>query len=156
MRLNLIVSVVLLAVLTSCGGNKSGQATEEVPADSALNDSLRNDSLMAEDYPMPKAADELFDDFVYNFVVNHKLQMERIHFPLPCQKDGKTQKLSQKDWKSEHFFMRQGYYTLLFDNEKHMEIVKDTSVNHAVVEKIHFDTQSIEQFVFHATSMPRS
>ena len=148
MRLNLIVSVVLLAVLTSCGGNKSGQATEEVPADSALNDSLRNDSLMAEDYPMPKAADELFDDFVYNFVVNHKLQMERIHFPLPCQKDGKTQKLSQKDWKSEHFFMRQGYYTLLFDNEKHMEIVKDTSVNHAVVEKIHFDTQSIEQFVF--------
>ena len=94
MRLNLIVSVVLLAVLTSCGGNKSGQATEEVPADSALNDSLRNDSLMAEDYPMPKAADELFDDFVYNFVVNHKLQMERIHFPLPCQKDGKTQKLS--------------------------------------------------------------
>ncbi len=122
MRLNLIVSVVLLAVLTSCGGNKSGQATEEVPADSALNDSLRNDSLMAEDYPMPKAADELFDDFVYNFVVNHKLQMERIHFPLPCQKDGKTQKLSQKDWKSEHFFMRQGYYTLLFTVPEGLEV----------------------------------
>ena len=85
MRLNLIVSVVLLAVLTSCGGNKSGQATEEVPADSALNDSLRNDSLMAEDYPMPKAADELFDDFVYNFVVNHKLQMERIQAHGDCE-----------------------------------------------------------------------
>ena len=148
MRLNLIVSVVLLAVLASCGGNKSGQATEEVPADSLQNDSLRNDSLLAEDYPMPKAADELFDDFVYNFVVNHKLQMERIHFPLLCQRDGKTQKLTKKDWKPEHFFMRQGYYTLLFDNEKHMEIVKDTSVNHAIVEKIHFDTQQIDQYVF--------
>ena len=147
MRLNLIVSVVLLAVLASCGGNKSGQATEEVPADSLQNDSLRNDSLLAEDYPMPKAADELFDDFVYNFVVNHKLQMERIHFPLLCQRDGKTQKLTKKDWKPEHFFMRQGYYTLLFDNEKHMEIVKDTSVNHAIVEKIHFDTQQIDQYV---------
>ena len=147
-RLNLIVSVVLLAVLTSCGGNKSGQATEEVPADSIQNDSLRNDSLLAEDYPMPKAADELFDDFVYNFVVNRKLQMERIHFPLLCQKDGRTRKLTQKDWKVEHFFMRQGYYTLLFDNEKHMEIVKDTSVNHAIVEKIHFDTQQIDQYVF--------
>ena len=44
--------------------------------------------------------------------------------------------------------MRQGYYTLLFDNEKHMEIVKDTSVNHAIVEKIHFDTQQIDQYVF--------
>jgi hypothetical protein len=139
---------VLLAVLASCGGNKSGQATEEVPADSLQNDSLRNDSLLAEDYPMPKAADELFDDFVYNFVVNHKLQMERIHFPLLCQRDGKTQKLTKKDWKPEHFFMRQGYYTLLFDNEKHMEIVKDTSVNHAIVEKIHFDTQQIDQYVF--------
>jgi hypothetical protein len=104
--------------------------------------------LLAEDYPMPKAADELFDDFVYNFVVNHKLQMERIHFPLLCQRDGKTQKLTKKDWKPEHFFMRQGYYTLLFDNEKHMEIVKDTSVNHAIVEKIHFDTQQIDQYVF--------
>ena len=148
MRLNLIVSVVLLAVLASCGGNKSGQATEEVPADSLQNDSLRNDSLLAEDYPMPKAADELFDDFVYNFVVNRKLQLERIHFPLLCQKDGKTRKLTKKDWKPEHFFMRQGYYTLLFDNEKHMEIVKDTSVNHAIVEKIHFDTQQIDQYVF--------
>jgi hypothetical protein len=148
MRLNLIVSVVLLAIFTSCGGNKGGQAAEEVPADSLQNDSLRHDSLLAEDYPMPKAADELCDDFVYNFVVNRKLQLERIHFPLLCQKDGKTRKLTKKDWKPEHFFMRQGYYTLLFDNEKHMEIVKDTSVNHAIVEKIHFDTQSIDQYVF--------
>ena len=45
--------------------------------------------------------------------------------------------------------MRQGYYTLLFDNEKHMEIVKDTSVNHAIVEKIHFDTRKIEQYIFY-------
>ena len=149
MKLNGIISVVLLALLTSCG-NKGAQATEEVPADSLLNDSLRADSLQAlvEDYPMPKAADELFDDFVYNFVVNRKLQMERIHFPLSYQKDGKVQQLKREQWKPEHFFMRQGYYTLLFDSEKHMEIVKDTSVNHAVVEKIHFDTHSVEQFVF--------
>ena len=137
MRLYGIISVVLLASLTSCG-NKGGQATEEVPADSVLTDSLRNDSLQAivEDYPMPKAADELFDDFVYNFVVNRKLQMERTRFPLPCEKDGKTVQLTKEQWKPERFFMRQGYYTLLFDSEKHMEVVKDTSINHAVVEKI--------------------
>ena len=57
MRLNGTILVVLLAVLASCGGNKGGQATEEVPADSTLNDSLRTDSLEAliEEYPMPKA-----------------------------------------------------------------------------------------------------
>ena len=151
MRLNGIISVVLLALLTACGGNKGGQATDEVPADSVLNDSLRNDSLQAlvENYPMPKAADELFDDFVYNFVVNRKLQMERIHFPLPSEQNGKVKMVKKNDWKIEHFFMRQGYYTLLFDSEKHMEVVKDTSVNHAIVEKIHFDTRNIEQFIFY-------
>ena len=151
MRLNSVILVVVLALLASCGNNKGGQASEEVPADSLPNDSLRNDSLQAliEDYPMPKAADELFDDFVYNFVVNRKLQMERVRFPLPFEKDGKTKMLSPKDWKIEHFFMRQGYYTLLFDNEKHMEIVKDTSVNHAIVEKIHFDNRFIEQYIFY-------
>jgi hypothetical protein len=152
MRLiNGIVPVLLLALLTACSDNKSGQASEEVPADSALNDSLRNDSLQAliDDYPVPKAADELFDDFFYNFVVNRKLQLERTRFPLPVERNGKTKMVSKADWKVEHFFMRQGYYTLLFDNEKHMEIVKDTSVNHAIVEKIHFDTRNIEQYIFY-------
>ena len=150
MKLISVIPVVLLALLTSCSGNKNGQAADEVAADSVLNDSLRNDSLMAaeEDYPMPKAADELFDDFVYNFVVNRKLQMERIHFPLPFHHEGKTEMLMKDQWKPEHFFMRQGYYTLLFDSEKHMEVVKDTSVNHVVVEKIHFVTSRVEQFVF--------
>lgn len=149
-RFHIIISVVLITVLTSCGGNKGGQSMEELPSDSVNVDSLSTDSLQAlsEDYPMPKAADELFDDFVYNFVVNKKLQMERIHFPLPYMKDGKTKNLTKSDWKVEHFFMRQGYYTLLFDNEKHMEIVKDTSVNHAIVEKIHFDDRFIEQYIF--------
>lgn len=151
MRLFIVFSVVLLTLLTSCGGNKSGQVSEEVPADSADNDSLRTDSLqeLAENYPVPKAADELFDDFVFNFVGNRKLQMERIQFPLPCQRDGKIVKLNKSEWKVEHFFMKQGYYTLLFDNEQQMEIVKDTSVNHVIVEKIHFDTRSVEQYIFY-------
>jgi hypothetical protein len=44
--------------------------------------------------------------------------------------------------------MRQGYYTLLFDNERHMEIVKDTSVTRAVVEKIQFAEKTVRQYVF--------
>lgn len=148
-RLHSIITVVLLALLTACGGNKSGSNDGSL-SDSLAADSLYSDSLeaMADDGAIPKAADELFDDFVYNFVVNSKLQLERIHFPLPCMKDGKTQQLKKADWKTEHFFMRQGYYTLLFDSEQHMEVVKDTTINHAVVEKIHFDTHSVEQFVF--------
>ena len=44
--------------------------------------------------------------------------------------------------------MRQDFYTLLFDSERQMEIVKDTSVNHAVVEMIYFNTGAVIQHVF--------
>ncbi len=150
MRFNLFLLVVMAMLLVSCGGNKSGQLDSDAVADSLVSDSLKTDSLAAEleDIPMPKAADELFDDFLFNFVANRKLQIERVRFPLPIITGGKTERVERNKWKPEHFFMRQGYYTLLFDNERQMEIVKDTSVHHAVVEKIYFNSQSIQQYIF--------
>ena len=32
--------------------------------------------------------------------------------------------------------MKDGYYTLIFDQKEQMNVVKDTTVNHVVVEKI--------------------
>ena len=98
--------------------------------------------------PMPKAADELFDDFIFNFAANRKLQMERIKFPLPKSNGTHVEQIKREQWKVEHYFMRQQYYTLLFESERDMEIVKDTSVNHAVVEMIYFNTGAIIQHVF--------
>ena len=97
---------------------------------------------------MPKAADELFDDFLYNFAANRKLQMERIAFPLKKVNGNKVETIDKRQWRMERYFMRQQYYTLLFDSERHMEVVKDTSVNHAVVEMIYFNTGAIIQHVF--------
>jgi len=97
---------------------------------------------------MPEVADGLFFDFIFNFADNRMLQMERVIFPLPVS-DGRQQRLLQKDdWQTEAFFMHQGYYTLLFDSERHMEAVKDTTINHAVVEKILLRNQTVRQYVF--------
>ena len=150
MRLILVLLVVTAVFMTSCSGNKNGQSDADVVADSLTADSLNADSLAVdlENLPMPKAADELFDDFLFNFVANRKLQMERIHFPLPVLTGKKTERLTRDKWKPEHFFMRQGYYTLLFDSERQMEVVKDTSVHHAVVEKIYFNTKLVQRYVF--------
>ncbi len=38
----------------------------------------------------------------------------------------------------EHFFMRQDYYTLIFDNQKQMKLMKDTTIDHVVVEKVFY------------------
>lgn len=48
----------------------------------------------------------------------------------------------------EHFFMHQGYYTIVFDNNKQKYLMKDTTVGHVVVEKIFFKRKTVQQFVF--------
>lgn len=98
--------------------------------------------------PMPKAADELFDDFLFNFAANNKLQHERVNFPLPVISDNDTSFIEEKQWHMQQFFMTQGYYTLIFDNEKQMELMKDTHISHAVVEKVNLDEDKVEQFTF--------
>ena len=98
---------------------------------------------------MPKAADELFDDFVFNFAANRKLQLSRVHFPLPVYRNEKVVKtIDKKHWKMEHFFMRQDYYTLIFDNQKQMNLVKDTTIDHVVVEKVFYHKKTVQQFLF--------
>ena len=152
MRHYFFLMAVFFLIFASCGGSKTGSTTTEDMADSVVaGDTMTAvDSLLAEldNLPMPKAADELFDDFVFNFAANRKLQMERILFPLRMVTDDKVETVDRSKWKMERFFMHQGYYTELFDNERHMEVVKDTSVNQAVVEKIYFDSQTVNQFDF--------
>ena len=139
--------VSAVAFLMSCNGWKTsaGDAVDSLTADSLAADSLDEDF---SNIVVPKAADELFDDFIFNFAGNKKVQRERIVFPLTVTTDGKASKLQPNEWKTEHFFMRQGYYTLFFDSEKHMEVVKDTSLNHAVVQKVHFARQTVREYIF--------
>ena len=139
-------------VMIACGGRKAGIVAEESPADSVMEktDTAATDSV--EDplskLPVPKAIDELFDDFIFNFAANKKLQRERIMFPLKKVNGDKVEIIEKNQWKIERYFMRQQYYTLLFDNDRHMEVVKDTSISHAVVEMIYFNTGAVIQHKF--------
>ena len=146
------VAIFSVLLLMACGGQKTNQTEEEIPADTvvAVADTTATDSIerVLADIPMPKAADELFDDFIFNFAASKKLQRERILFPLKKTNGDKVETITKDQWKIEHYFMRQQYYTLLFDSEKHMEVVKDTAISHAVVEMIYFNTGAIIQHVF--------
>lgn len=153
-KLSLIVvlsSLLMMVGFSTSGCSDKKPATDSVTVDTLGADTVARDSsdeLIAET-PMPKAADELFDDFVFNFAANRKLQFNRIHFPLPVYRDGKiTAKLEKKQWSMEHFFMRQDYYTLIFDNAKQMELVKDTTIDHVVVEKVYLKSGSVKQYLF--------
>lgn len=149
---------VLLAVLTvvcftsvGCSDKKPAQVHDSTSVDSVIADTQTVDSTekLIEETPMPKAADELFDDFVFNFAANRKLQMKRVHFPLPVYHNDKLVKMiGKRAWKMEHFFMHQDYYTLIFDNQKQMNLVKDTAIDHVVIEKVFYAKKKVQQFLF--------
>lgn len=144
----MIASVLLMF---SCTGNKTQRAVEPTTdsvADSV--DSIPMDSLerLIVDAPTPKAMDELFDDFVFNFAANKKLQLTRVIFPLSVVKSGKSEKIEKKHWDMERFFMRQGYYTLFFNSDDQMALMKDTSITQAIVEKILLKKDVVKDYIF--------
>lgn len=149
---------VMLAVLTivcftsvGCNDKKPATLVDSVAPDTIVADTQAMDSTekLIEETPMPKAADKLFDDFLFNFAASRKLQRQRVHFPLPVYRNGKVIKqIEKRRWKMEHFFMRQDYYTLIFDNRKQMNLVKDTTIDHVVVEKVFYKTNTVQQFLF--------
>ena len=149
--------ILLLLLLVICFTN-SGCTDKKKPVqdsdmlDSAVaRDTVKTDSaenLIAQ-ASMPKSADELFDDFIFNFAANKKLQHKRIHFPLSVYRNGKLDHtIGMDSWKMDHFFMRQDYYTLIFDNRKQMSLVKDTTIDHVIIEKVYFAKKRVKQYLF--------
>lgn len=151
------VLFVLLAILVGIVCLSSSGCTEKstsaADSDTIVNadttaavDSVEDEIIAAT--PMPKAADELFDDFFFNFAANRKLQTKRIVFPLPVFTGEKKVYISKKDWKMDHFFMEHDFYTLIFDNRRQMEVVKDTSISNVIVERINLPKYSVRQYIF--------
>ena len=151
MRRCFIALSAIMLLMFSCTGKKAGQ-TDEVPTDSvadstdvAVTDTME---LLITQTPMPRAADAMFDDFIFNFVANKKLQKERTVFPLRTTEGDKTVNTKVEQWKMERLFMRQGYYTLLCSDEEQMSLMKDTAVSQAIVEKIQLKKNRVVNYRF--------
>lgn len=136
---------------TGCTEKKPAADDTTAVADSAADTIITADTLsqlISEEQQMPKAADELFDDFIFNFAGSKRLQMRRIEFPLKEINGNKVSAIKKSDWRMERFFMTQGYYTLIFDSRRQMKVVKDTSINNVSVEKIYLDQEIVKKYNF--------
>jgi hypothetical protein len=114
-------------------------------ADTVAMDTL--EELIAEQ-PIPKAADELFDDFFFNFASNRKFQVSRIQFPLSDGKGTKPVAVTAREWKTERFYFPQNFYTQILDSKKDLQLSKDTSINQVRVEKIFLDKNMVKSYHF--------
>ena len=146
--------LALTVLMLSCKGTQTGGASQDAPEDTV--DTVQQDTAVLDtmeqlitETPMPLSADELFDDFLFNFVANKRLQLERVAFPLTVTRNGDTTQTQRSEWQMERFFMRQGYYTLLFGSKGEKAQMNDTSLTEAVVEKIYFNTGAVIQYQFH-------
>lgn len=129
-----IYAVLLVLILVSCKPNKPADpATESVDSLTAQVDSEADDSMSNP----PKAADGLFDDFIYSFMRNKRFQRERIKFPLTNVIDGTNHPIAQSEWKYDPLYVKQDVYTLVFDNARGIKAEKDTTLRHVVFEWVY-------------------
>lgn len=96
----------------------------------------------------PKAADGLFDDFIYSYMRIPRFQRERTVFPLPNIVDGVNHPIAKNDWKTDHLYMKQDVYTMIFDNARSIKAEKDTSLHHVTVEWVYLNKKRVKQYLF--------
>ncbi len=147
----IVLSLFLLMMTMATGcQNKTTAIQDTLLSDTLVIDSLPVDSIaeVIEEEPMPASADELFDDFFFNFAANRKLQKERILFPLTINSFGKTREIQAQEWRRERFFMRQGYYTLIFNTYEQTALVKDTTVADVTVERFSPNRNTVTRWHF--------
>ncbi len=153
------MACLMLSMTIGCKDKKPEVLTDSLPGDSVEKadtmdtvaiDTIPEDAMdsLISATPMPVTADELFDDFLFNFTANKKLQYERVMFPLQVIDGDSVTTIDRSDWNHERYFMKQEFYTLIFDDESQLELAKDTHLDSIVIEKINLHAKSVEQHVF--------
>lgn len=143
-----IVGGVAMALLLAACGQKKATFTEkgaEGPAVDSLIDST--DSLLVfsdlQGESMPDRADELFDDFVFEFERMGIRREARVKFPLLQVKESDTTWIPKERWKYAPLFTGQDYYTVFYNHEEQMELEKRTDLSLVEVEQIDLEQRWI-------------
>lgn len=142
---NLPLVLCIMLALVACRPDKATPQGEKQTDSLALApDTATTDSVSAP----PKAADGLFDDFIYSFMRSSKFQRQRTAFPLPVITDGVEKTIGEKEWKHDKLYLKQDTYTLIFTSEKAAAAQKDTLLSHVVVEWVYLDKKRVKQYHF--------
>ena len=142
--------LLMIWFLASCAGKQANVSKE---AELMSNDTLIVETSLepepeVEKEVVPTRVDELFDDFIWNFASDERLQRRRIRFPLHVNTMDSIQQVERRDWQHDHLFAEQPTYTLLFDKESDLDLEGDTSLTSAEVEWIYLDSNMRQRYYF--------
>lgn len=120
---------------------------EKIDSLAFIKDSIEGAKFIEEPL-VPKAADENFIDFLYNFVFDLRLQRSRIVFPLPYYQDSVKTSVQKQDWKRDSLLSNLDVYSLIFDREEDFELENDTATSSVRLEWIYFKEHKLKRYYF--------
>lgn len=147
----LLLGFLLFAFLISCGNKKAKMDPFATIAEMVDSAGYKADTLQeaeVKEEPKPMVADELFDDFIFNYASDDALQRQRTVFPLPYYDRDTPLKIEADFWKHDYLFTKENCYTLLFDKEEDMDMVGDTTLTSVQVEWIFLKTRMVKRYYF--------
>ena len=155
MRKSFLCALLFSFLITSCHQRKNECVSDNYQYD-LFSDSLNriSDSILlaTEIYPIEDnlhlRADEVFDDFMFDFSRLKKVQLERTIFPLLSIHDNDTTWITKEQWKNDVLFLNQDFYTVFFENEEQMELEKRTDLDKVDVECIILDSMIQHSYHF--------
>ncbi len=141
----------LLVLLSSCGHSASTrkEVVDTVAIDVEEPSILLTDAQLLAEEKSKELPEELFDDFLYNYMQDTAMQHERVTFPLreTVQADS-VHLIAEEDWNEDYCFQGADYTIALYANEDEMCINEDTALTRASVEKIDLEGQTVSIYDF--------
>lgn len=147
---NIYLALCVLCLTAACG-NRRPQSDPFAELTQLVDSAKADADTLAEPVhrePTPMLADELFDDFIFNYAQDDELQRQRTIFPLPFYNMETPHKIEEQNWKHDYLFTKDNYYTLLFDHEEEMDLVGDTTLTSVQVEWFLLHTRQVKKYYF--------
>lgn len=161
MNRNVFFFWILVSCMIASSCNRAEHKNSETNESSkpAVTDTLKkrkcidpvlvSDSVLEAEAAYNERGDELFDDFLFNFVHDTLFQYQRTAFPL-IEKlpNGKLKEIGISDLHNVLLFMDSDYTTTIYGNDTEMVFNEDTALMQASVEKIDLINSLVTSYDF--------
>ncbi len=151
MKMNRFLFLFLLlgVMMVSCNNAKT-KLTPLVAASGSQQEEAYDEELdtleLFEPEVLPESADQLFNDFFYNFASDMQFQKQRIVFPVKCEDCDTIIKCKRADWTDQ--LVVDDYYVILYERPEEVAMQQDTSIANVTVERINLDINEVDFFRF--------
>ena len=146
----LIFFTILLLFVSACN-NASEDRGEVIATDSVYVDSscyVQDTLQLFEEEVLPKSADELFNDFFFNYTSDMNFKNQRQAYSLDCNIGDTIVKIHSSELGVYSELLVDDYYSIIYERDEDLAFQKDTSLNEVAVERIDLEGEQIEQYKF--------